>query len=105
MSANSLAQITFRANPRLKEKTLSKTQKDGITLRALFSFAMQAYVNDELIVGLRHKNEVPSPYLINAIKEAEDQYQNGEMSPRFDNARDAVKWLRSKKKNYGGSVQ
>lgn len=48
-------QIVFKTDPNLKEKTLEKAKSEGVTLKAILTMAMRAYVNDDLIVGMRHK--------------------------------------------------
>lgn len=39
-------------------------------------------------------SEEPSEYLIQAIKEAEVDWEKGNVSPEFDNAKDALAWLK-----------
>ena len=48
--------------------------------------------------------EEPSEFLIKEIKEAEKEIKRGEISSDFDNANDAIKWLRNKKRKYENKV-
>jgi hypothetical protein len=99
-----LAQVSFKTNPQLKTKALAKAEREGITLKALLTMAMKAYVEEEIEVGMRRKGETPSPYLLRAMKEAEDDWSKGRVSPAFDHAEDAVQWLRNKRRPYAGKV-
>ena len=46
-------QVTFVSNKDLKNRTIKKTKEDGITLKALLTMAMKAYLNNELSVSLQ----------------------------------------------------
>ncbi len=100
----SLTQVSFKTHPRLKDKALAKTARDGITLKALLTMAMRAYVADELEIGVRQKGEMPSPYLLQAMTEAEADLKKGRASPAFDNADDALRWLHRKRRSYAGTI-
>ena len=52
-----LTQITFKTSRDLKETALQKTKRDGITLKALLTMAMRAYIENELKVGVGLKDE------------------------------------------------
>lgn len=57
MNTEQLTQITFTSDPKLKELTLKKAKKDGITLKSLFIMSMKAYLDDKLQVTLHPKND------------------------------------------------
>ncbi len=46
-------QVTFVSNKDLKKRAIKKTKEDGITLKALLTMAMKAYLNNELSVSLQ----------------------------------------------------
>ncbi len=50
-------QVTFMSDAKLKEKALKKTKREGITLKALLTMAMRAYIHDDLRISLHAKNE------------------------------------------------
>lgn len=50
-------QIVFKSDQGLKEQALEKARLEGITLKAMLTMAMRAYVNDELEVFLGKKLE------------------------------------------------
>lgn len=50
-------QVSFITDPRLKKQALEKAKKEGITLKALFTMAMKSYINNDLILNLRQKDD------------------------------------------------
>ena len=44
-------QVTFLSDKKLKEMTMKKVKADGITLKALFTMAMRAYIDGKFQVG------------------------------------------------------
>ncbi len=61
--------------------------------------------NIEAILNERVDSEQPSPYLLQAMKEAEEDLKKGRVSPTFNNAEDAIAYLnRFKKKKQRSGV-
>lgn len=52
MNTDQQTQVTFMSNPKLKDRAIKKAKKEGITLKALLTMAMRAYVNNSLRVSL-----------------------------------------------------
>ncbi|GEM_PF-3350700 len=50
-------QIVFKSDADLKEKTLEKAKGEGVTLKAVLTMAMRAYVNDEMVLGMWRREE------------------------------------------------
>lgn len=50
-------QIVFKSDPDLKEKTLEKAKTEGVTLKAVLTMAMRAYVNDDMVLGMWRREE------------------------------------------------
>ena len=46
-------QVTFKTERALKEQALRQAKQEGITLKALLTMAMRAYVNRKLTVGFQ----------------------------------------------------
>lgn len=51
-------QIVFKSDADLKEKTLEKAKTEGVTLKAVLTMAMRAYVNDEMVLGMWKREEI-----------------------------------------------
>ena len=56
MNTKQQTQVTFISNKNLKNRTIKKAKEDGITLKALLTMAMKAYLNNELNVSLQSNN-------------------------------------------------
>lgn len=50
-------QVSFVTDPLLKEKAMEKAKKEGITLKTLFTMAMKSYINNDLILSLRSRDD------------------------------------------------
>lgn len=85
------AQISFKTDHKLKDQALKKARSEGITLKALLSLAMKAYVRDDFSLGLQRREE-PSEYFIKSLKEAEDDLRRGDVVS-FDDSQKALKYL------------
>ncbi|MFH1789525.1 MAG: hypothetical protein ABH832_00425 [bacterium] len=57
MNTNEQTQVTFMSNAKLKDKTIKKVKEEGITLKALLTMAMRAYLNNDLKVSLQSSND------------------------------------------------
>jgi len=56
-------QIVFKSDAGLKSQALEKARMEGITLKAMLTMAMRAYVNDEfeIMFGKKEENRELSP--------------------------------------------
>ena len=55
MNTKKEIQVTFVSNKELKNRTIQKVKEDGITLKALFTMTMKAYLSNDLNVSLQAK--------------------------------------------------
>ncbi|OGH08771.1 MAG: hypothetical protein A2152_00100 [Candidatus Levybacteria bacterium RBG_16_35_6] len=87
-------------------KTESTTKKQAQELASRLGLSLSALINaylKELIKTRRvtfSTDEMPSPYLIKAIKQAEENYKKGKTSPTFTNIKDAITWLENPNAKY-----
>jgi len=60
-----LAQVTFKTDDELKRQALAKAKRDGITLKAFFTYCMRSYTSGGLDLGIvyqtpeREVEEIP----------------------------------------------
>jgi purine-nucleoside phosphorylase len=52
-----LAQISFTADEKLKEKTMRKAKEKGVTLKSVLIFSMEAFANEKINLGIIPSNE------------------------------------------------
>lgn len=97
------AVITIKTNPIVKKKAQKIAGDLGLTLSAVINTYLQQLIQTKTIV-LSTRSEEPTEYLIKALKESRKDIAAGRVSPKFSNAKDAIKWLNSKKRKYGDSI-
>jgi len=94
--------INFRVDKKLKSEAQAVAKKMGFNLSDVLNVLLRGFVRDrELNVNL----EEPSDYFIKSLAQAKTDLDNGDVSPGFDNAKDAIKWLHDKKRRYANQIQ
>ena len=74
----------------------------GLNLSDVLKVFLKGFVRDkELNINL----EEPSDWLLTQLAEAEADIKAGRVSPSFDNAKDAIKWLHDKNRKYECDIQ
>ena len=96
------AVINIRTDARIKAQAQRVAKEAGLTLSGLINFLIRTVVKTKkLEVDL---NETPSPYLIESLKESEEDIKAGRVSPAFDNVKDAIAWLEDKDRKYVNQI-
>ena len=93
------ALIAFKTDPTVKIMAQKTAADLGFSLSAILNGYLVDFIhNKEIHFGDRA--EEPSEYLKKVIKESEEDYRNGWVSPSFDNAKDAIAWLDNPNRKY-----
>lgn len=90
----STSKVIFNIPTKLKEATVALAEEKGLTLTSFFTQSAQAFVNGEIDV------EPPRlrPVVARQLRKASDDVKKGKnVSPQFDSAAAAAKWLQSSK--------
>jgi hypothetical protein len=88
-------QFMFKIEPKLKKAAMKKAKEEGTTFSSVLNFATAAFVEDRLNVGLIVSEEL-NPHTKKMISRELEDIKNGKnMSPTFDNAKDAIAYLKS----------
>ena len=88
-------QVIFKIDEKLKDRAMKKARKEGIAFASVLKLATQAYVDGALEVQL------VAPPKLNARTRrelqgiSEDIRQGKNLSPAFENATDAIAFLKS----------
>lgn len=93
------AVINIRTDLGLKSAAQKVAEELGFSISSLVNAYLKQLVKTKTV----HFSEAeePSDYLIQLMKEAEEDRKAGRVSPSFDNAKDAIEWLDSSfKKKY-----
>lgn len=87
--------ITIRTDPGLKTSAQRLARELGFTLSSLVTAYLKQFVRTKTVFFSR--GEEPSEYLKQAMREAEQERKEGKFYS-FDNAADAVEFLRGEMK-------
>lgn len=87
-------QVIFKIEKSLKDRAMKKAKERGIAFSAILKLATEAFVADELDIRLE-KIENFNTKTQKLIKQAVEDAKTGKnQSPAFDNAKDAIAWLK-----------
>lgn len=90
--------INIRTQPNVKKAAQRVAEDLGINLSALINGFLKNLIKTKTINLV--DSEEPSQYLIDSIREAEEDIKAGRVSPLFENADEAIAWLNDKDKKY-----
>ncbi|OGE30578.1 hypothetical protein A2631_03415 [Candidatus Daviesbacteria bacterium RIFCSPHIGHO2_01_FULL_44_29] len=85
------ASILIKTDPQLKAKAQKTAEKMGLSLTSVINCYLKHFISSETIT-FSTRDEVPSQYLINALKESEDDVKAGRVI-RFKNAQEELDYL------------
>ncbi len=87
-----IASILIKTDPQVKAKAQRVAEKMGLSLTSVINHYLKHFITTETIT-FSARDEKPSQYLIDSIKEAEKNIKEGKISPAFKTGEEAVKWL------------
>jgi antitoxin component of RelBE/YafQ-DinJ toxin-antitoxin module len=95
-----ITQMIFRIDNKLKQAAQKRAKKQGITLGDLYKQATESFVAGDLAVTFTPTPpEIPNARTARSLRAAlRDIKLNRNFSPSFDNAKDAIAYL----KKYAG---
>ena len=82
---------TFKTDPKIKKQAQKIAADMGFSLSSILNAYLTKLVRDKTIYFT--VNEKPTEYMANSIDEARKELKNGDVSPKFNNAKDAIEWL------------
>ncbi|MBI3290167.1 type II toxin-antitoxin system RelB/DinJ family antitoxin [Candidatus Microgenomates bacterium] len=86
------AVITTKIDPQKKKEAQKTAEALGMPLSVIIKGFLDHFIKTKTI-EFSARNEEPSEYLKAAMRQAEEDYKKGNVSPAFKNARDAIKYL------------
>lgn len=92
-------QFMFKIEPKLKKAAMKRAKEKGIAFSSVLNFAADAFVEGYLDVGLTVREELNSRTQKIIARELKDRKEGKNMSPAFDNAKDAIAYLKAQVKN------
>jgi len=90
--------INIRTQPDVKKAAQRVAEDLGMNLSVLINGFLKNLIKTKTISLV--DSEEPSQYLIDSLKEAEEDIRKGAVSPTFTNSKDAIAWLDDVDKKY-----
>lgn len=88
-------QIVFKVDQKLKDLAMKKARRDGISLSSILKETTRSYVEGKIGIGIVHTPEIPNAKTARAWDKALDDIRRGRsFSPTFNNAKDAIAYLK-----------
>ena len=88
-------QVIFKLDKKLKDKAMRKAQTEGVALSSILKMATKAFVEGELNVGLVREERFNAKTRKEIDQALKDIKSGKNLSPTFDNAKDAINYLKS----------
>ena len=89
------SQVVFKIDSKLKERAIKKALTEGMPFAAVLTLATQAYVRGDLDVRLVTRPKLNAKTRRDLLKISKDIRQSKNLSPAFDNAKEAIAYLKS----------
>lgn len=86
-------QVVFKVDPAVKKAAMRRAKREGIPFASVLKLATKAFADGKFDIGL-HVEEKFNKKTAREIRAAlKDIENNRNLSPRFSNVEDAIKWL------------
>ena len=92
------AVLNVKVNPDTKKEAQKVAAELGMSLSAIINGFLSHLVRTKTITF--STREVPSQYLLDALKEAKEDVKAGKVSPKFTTAKDSIRWLNDPNATY-----
>lgn len=88
----SYAVVTTKVDPQTKKEAQKTAERLGMPLSVVIKAFLKQFIRTQSVsFGIR--DEEPSKYLKNAIRQAEKDWKAGKTSPSFKTGEETVAWL------------
>jgi len=94
--------INVRTDAKIKSKAQEVVEKLGLNLSAVINAYLRQLIRTETVSF--SLSEEPTDYLLQALEESQKDIKKGFVSPAFDNAKEALKWLKDPKAKYANQL-
>lgn len=88
----SYAVVTTKVDPQTKRQAQETAEKLGMPLSVVIKAFLRQFIKTKT-VEFSARDEEPSEYLKNAIRQARKDWEAGKASPAFKTGEEAVAWL------------
>jgi antitoxin component of RelBE/YafQ-DinJ toxin-antitoxin module len=88
-------QVIFNLDKKLKEKAMKKSRSEGVAFSSVLKLATKAFVEGDLDVRMIPKKELNEKTKKIIEKALKNIKEGKNLSPSFDNAKDAIAYLKA----------
>ena len=96
--------VNVKVDPNTKIQAQKVAEDLGFSLSALINAYLKQLVRTKT-VNFSALEENPSEYMLNSLKQAEEEIKRGEISPAFNNDEDAIAWLNDPDRKYENQLR
>ena len=93
---NMTTQVIFKIDKKLKHQALKRAHNEGLAFSYVLKLATQAYVDGILEVQLVSQPKLNAKTKRELLKISKDIKEGKNISPLFNNAKDAIAYLKSR---------
>lgn len=99
------AVINIKVESSLKDEVHKIADELGFSLSSLIHAFLKNLAKTKTITFSTVNAEIPNQYFLDSLRESMEDIKNGEVSPTFTNAEDAISWLNDPKRKYENKVK
>ncbi|MFH1559277.1 MAG: type II toxin-antitoxin system RelB/DinJ family antitoxin [Patescibacteria group bacterium] len=84
--------INFKTDNKTKKQAQKIAQEMGLSLSSVLNVMLLNFIKRKtLFISLNH--EEPTDYLLDLLRESENEIKKNALSPKFRKSKEAIKWL------------
>jgi len=87
--------VTTKVDPQTKKEAMKTADALGMPLSVVIKAFLKQFIRTKTITFSLH-DEIPNEYLRSVIKQAEENYKKGNVSPAFKTGEEAVMYLENR---------
>jgi len=98
--------INIKTDPNVKAQAQKIAADFGLSLSGILNAYLRDLIrNKKINFSLdQEKEEIPTKYMLDSIREAEEEIKKGEVSPSFSDAKSAIAWLNNPNRKYENQI-
>ena len=86
-----ITSVHIKLESDIKEQAQQTAEELGLSLSAVMKALLKQFIRTrQLSVGI---TEEPSDYMVSSLKDSSNEYEHGNTSPTFTQAKDSFTWL------------
>jgi addiction module RelB/DinJ family antitoxin len=87
------ASLFVKTDPKVKQEAQKTAAELGFSLSSIVNAFLRQFVKTKTIHFSVHDDEIPSPYLQELMRRAEENLKKGNTSPKFKTADELIEYL------------